>query len=731
MDEKSIRELYASAMRLLDQHRLKEALTQLTSMCGECPDWVASERVEQIKTSYGYMLEYMKQGAADPGREPLYHKLTAQAYAVADRLQLALLDEVSPRYYHTLRKARSRQGITTDLRQLLTTLEGFTDELAVCRLVPDDRNQLDSVMRRHEEALQQLFLGTWTNSEWSAEEVRLAGDYLLSEQLTANDLCLLVSAVTLSSLECFDPAKLQWLLDVYLAANPAASARALVGVALVLQAWGGRILQHTDLTARLSLIDEDGSLGRDLNRVYLQLLLSLGTGDIDRRMREEIIPEMMRNVQQLRHLRFGSDENDDENDANPDWQEALEQSGLGDKIREMNELQEEGADVNISTFSNLKRYPHFSQLQNWFYPFERYHSSVVQVLGPQSGTTDALGILLSSPFFCESDKYSLCLTLQHIPAEQRDRMLSQMTSTDIRQLLDESRSTALREQAARPEVISNQYIHDLYRFYHLHPRHKEFPNPFERDMTLHTLPVLDGLLSRPELLSAVADFHFRKKHFSQARAIYHILIDRQADADLFQKTGFCLQQEKRYAEAVEAYRKADVLKPDHLWTLRHLAACYRRLHAFDMALDYYQRVGEMLPDDRTVLFYTGVCFSELNRYEEALQCFFKLDLLDSDNQKAWRAIGWCSFMSGKYEQAARYEDKVLSQPQPTASDYLNRGHVCLAIGDIVGSVQYYRQAMTLCPTSDAFIDLFRKDEEILIRQGVPSYTLPLVLDMVI
>lgn len=72
-------------------------------------------------------------------------------------------------------------------------------------------------------------------------------------------------------------------------------------------------------------------------------------------MREEIIPEMLKNVSSMRNMRFGFEENEDENDdKNPDWADAFEQSGLGDKLREMNELQLEGADVYMSTFAALK-----------------------------------------------------------------------------------------------------------------------------------------------------------------------------------------------------------------------------------------------------------------------------------------------------------------------------------------------------------------------------------------
>ena len=177
---------------------------------------------------------------------------------------------------------------------------------------------------------------------------------------------------------------------------------------------------------------------------------------------------MMRNVNIMRNMKFGFEENPEENDLNPDWEKAFESSGLGDKIREMNELQLEGADVYMSTFAQLKTYPFFKEPYNWFYPFDMHHSSIIKEFGfKPTGDNAILSLILQSGFFCNSDKYSLCFTMAHIPQSQRTMMLSQMTSQDLDALMDESKSSALRQYAERPDVISNQYVHDLYRFFKL------------------------------------------------------------------------------------------------------------------------------------------------------------------------------------------------------------------------------------------------------------------------
>ena len=731
MNEQAIQEQYQHIVSLLEQKRLKEAQIQLEAFLWNCNDWTLRNRLEQAKVSYQYMLQYMRQGVNDPERQKLYRQLLAETQELAEQARISLLDEVSTHYYHALHKNKRNMEAGYGMSSWLKVLESFPDDMAVCQLMPDNKQSLDSALQRHEETAQYLFLTTWGNSDWTAEEEREARMYLESELLPVNDLCLFTGAVLLSLMECFDPRKFSWLLDAATHADTQVSQRALVIIAIVLHIHPNRLWLYPELEARLSLLNEDGSFGKQLNRVYIQLLRSQETEKIDKKMREEIIPEMMKNVSIMRNMKYGFEENMDEDDRNPDWEKAFEESGLGDKIREMNELQLEGADVYMSTFAQLKSYPFFQNPHNWFYPFDMQHSGIIREFGLKpTGDNAILSLILQSGFFCNSDKYSLCFTMAHIPQAQRNMMLSQMTSQDLNELMDESKSSGLRQYAQRPDVISNQYIHDLYRFFKLSQRRHEFRDIFKEEIALHRIPALKDILRKPELLVTIADFHFRKEHPAEALGIYQEVIDMNyADADIFQKTGYCLQKEKRYKEAISAYRKADVLKPDHIWTIRHLATCYRQLRDFASALEYYRKVEAMQPENRNVTFFIGSCLAEQERYEEALQCFFKLDLMENDCIKAWRAIGWCSFVSGKSEQAMRYYEKVLAL-KPIATDYLNAGHVALRLGNMEKAAELYGKAASESGNRETFLDMFDKDKETLIKLGIDENDIPLIRDLV-
>lgn len=745
MNEQAINEQYQRIVSLLKSHQLKEAMEQTTSLLKQANgSYTLQETMEGTQTSYNLMLQYLKQGMDDPERHQLYRQLMCDTWEVADQAQLQALDEVSGYYYHTLRKTRRKQSDDGHfLEQQLKELEDYTDNLTVCQMLPDENISLYNLLKRHEELKRELFLNTWCNSHWSKEELKAATAYIDSTAIPRNDLCLFISAVTMSLLACFDSRKMSWLLSACSLKETNASQRAFIGLAICMQQYEARLEFYPELAARLSLLADDNGFANGLNQVYIQLLRSRETEKIDKKMREEIIPGMIKSAGRMRNLKFGFEDPTDENDRNPDWESAMEESGLSDKIREMSELQMEGADVYMSSFAQLKSYPFFREIQNWFYPFDNMQYDVARDSGTSlSNERSLLSLIMQSGFFCNSDKYSLFFTLMHLPNSQRDMIFRQMGAQGMDEMVDEQQSEVIRQSSMRIDLIGNQYIHDLYRFFKLYQRRHEFHDIFKDDLHLHRIALLKDVLCKPQLLKPVADFYFQKDHPAEALEIYLQLEDMGcADAETFQKTGFCQQKEKRYSEAIDAYRKADILKPDNVWTIRHMATCYRQMRNFGQALECYKKVESIQPENHNILFFIGTCLAEQERYDEALQYFFKLDYLEENCLKAWRAIGWCSFVCGKYEQALRHYEKVLSTPapksgkptsanSPIATDYMNAGHVTWKLGNLESTVAFYRQAMAQCESREAFMELFEKDRPSLLAQGICEEDIPLVLDMI-
>lgn len=728
MNESIVNEKYQHILELLRRKKMKEALARLRDFLVDVPGWELSGELSRIETSYDYMLQYMSRNIADPERPKLYTKLLIDALSVADRARILKAEVLSTRQYYAIRSYRKMRSEQT-IASLMIQLEAYTEEMAVSGLLKEGApGSVMKIRKTHEEAQQALFEFVWTGEFWKTEDEAQAKEMLSSVLLPQNDLCLFVSAVTLSLMECFDLRKLMWLFDAYEDKRAQISQRALVGLAFAFQLYNERMLLYPEIVARISLLNELPLFGEELCRVQIQMLLTQETTKIEKKIREEIIPEVMKSVNP-RSTKFDVDESDDENDdRNPDWMNDFESSVLGDKLKEMNELQMEGADIYMTTFSQLKNYPFFKPIANWFYPFDKQHSAITD--GFETEQAPLLNMLLQSGFFCDSDKYSMCFTAKHIPKEQVEAMMGQMSEQQMNEFMDEQKSDSLKKYFDRHEVVSNQYLHNLYRFFKLFPRRHEFRDIFREPLRLYRYLILKPVLCRAEHLRKIADYLFGKEYLGEAASIYQTVLELEGDnAELYQKIGYCRQKEQRFNEAIEAYLKADMLRPDNLWTNRHLATCYRVQREYEKALDYYRRVEAVKPDNKSVLFCIGSCLAELGRYDEAMNYFFKLNFLETDYVKAWRAIGWCSFVSGKYEQAVKYYRQVIDK-NPKAGDYLNAGHVAWCSGDVNKAVELYKKSMQMTSGGrEEFLKIFNKDIEWIMRQGIEGDDVPLMLDL--
>ena len=729
MNEQAIQEQYQHIVNLLEQKRLKEAQVQLEAFLWNCNDWTLRNRLEQAKVSYQYMLQYMRQGVNDPERQKLYRQLLAETWELAEQTRISLLDEVSTRYYHSLHKNKKNMVAGYGMSSWLKVLESFPDDMAVCQLMPDNKQSLDSALQRHEGTAQYLFLTTWGNSGWTAEEEQEARLYLESELLPVNDLCLFTGAILLSLMECFDPRKFSWLLDAATHADTQVNQRALVIIAIILHIHSSRLRLYPELMAKLSLLDEDGSFGKQLNRVYIQLLRSRETEKIDKKMREEIIPEMMKNPKLNLE---GLDE--DAEDHNPEWEEWIDRSGITDKLRELGELQMSGADVYMSTFSQLKQFPFFRKISHWFYPFDPQYQDIAKLsLGNDEQKISLLNILMNSDVFCNSDKYSFCFTMLQMPESQRNLMQQQLNgqheaSEELKERLKE-----ISQSKARAEFVSRQYIHDLYRFFKLWSRRHEIHDIFEDTLDLWNKEALSQALLHKEYINKLADYLFTHDDLAEAGILYDKSIElyNRKNAELWQKAGFIYQKIGSYKKAIDYYLQSDLLIPDNTWNNRHLAQCYRKEGNYPKALEYYNKVEQAQPDSLNLALQIGQCLMALERYDEALAYFFKVEYLDKKPQNARRAIGWCSFITGNHQQAKKYYDLLISEPKPIMEDWMNAGHVYYILNETEKSIEYYRKAQELCDSHDEFVRLYQIDKKDLIKQGANEVDLFILPDELI
>ena len=172
----------------------------------------------------------------------------------------------------------------------------------------------------------------------------------------------------LNLLHRFDEQKLLILLDGYRHSSPEIQMRSLCCALIVMYIYRERLPLLKSLRNRLDALCEEPKFKTDVRNIFLQFIKSQETEKITRKMNEELLPEMMKLSPSL-YNKINPTDIDPESgspDPNPEWQELLEQSGIADKIKELNDLQMEGSDVFLSTFSGLKSFPFFQEVTLYY-----------------------------------------------------------------------------------------------------------------------------------------------------------------------------------------------------------------------------------------------------------------------------------------------------------------------------------------------------------------------------
>ena len=707
--EEDIKKRAQRIKELLLSSSLKEALEQIQAQMAGVTDWSILSRFEDIDRSYRYMLQYFSQGSPDDHRTSLYKQLVRRSLILNDEILQARLQPQSMLLYY--QHARLRAASSETFESIRTTLESFVES--------QDTNA-------HEHALIMLFDLIWTNGQWDTSDSTSLLELIDSPLVIEDDSALAVSAVMLSLMERFDPLKCLFLCQAAQNLSRMVSIRALTGLAVTLSGYSNILPYFPEINDRIALLSDVPGICERMLKVQMELLRCRETREIDRRMREEFIPTMLRNPKLGDLMR----EELERDDVSPDWKEWIEKPEVKDKLLEMTELQMEGADVYMSTFSNLKNYPFFREISNWFRVFSMDQPDVKSAFG-EAGVSSAIGkSMLASHMFCNSDKYSFALTFSQIPREQREMISGQLSDEALEAIQEKDSSPSPAD--VEDTFAARQYVQDLYRFFNLFSRRHEFHDPFVDDLNLLIDTPLSILLQTDDSEQKIAAWLLRKNFYAEAASTYRLMESTchpySTDYRFYQQLGYALQRTQAYGEALESYRRSDILQPDNNWTMRHSAQCLRVLGQPNEALNLLLEAEKNNADNLSLQIQIGDCLVDLKRYDEALTRFFKVDYLKPDYPKAWRAIGWCAFLAGRYDRSIEYYDKLLSN-KPSANDCLNAGHAYLIYHNIQRAVSLYRQCQSIMG-KDEFESEFDKDRAVLISKGISEQDLPLLLDLI-
>ncbi|MDE6444955.1 MAG: hypothetical protein K2K64_11145, partial [Muribaculaceae bacterium] len=655
--------------RLNDSFRLLRKLLTLQS------DSALTDRLNHNEQTYKYMIHYLVEGYPDDGREGMISDIISDLHHINDMiLRNAVLPASEDIYSSALRFENIRKAT------LQGRLKDYFDSYPkseLARIAGGDRE----TERSTETALESVFTYVWTMFGAPAEEYKELTKLVKSEEVPFQFKAQVISALLLGNLRYFDREALISLIDIYEAEiSPKISARALVAIFLIVAANHERVQDDYRLRSRLSLWKDDIMAYPRLREVLMNILRARDTERINKKVQDELLPEIMKmRPEIISKLKNATEEMDvDSLEENPEWEELLNKNGIGDKLKELTEIQLDGGDVMMMAFSNLKSFPFFNNVANWFLPFSSNHSEVAT---DKDGALEGFAEILDMEgVMCDSDKFSFALSLNRMPSEQK-KIMSQRMGMEMPQITEMMEEKKLVPGSSDFDLEVTRYLRNIYRFFKLFRRKGDFRDPFESPIDFRSLPYLSELLSDSDILNLVSEFYFKRGYYKEALPLFLSLEKMGGDASLlWEKIGYCHNALNNLNEALVWYRKAELINPDSQWLIKKIALVSRLLNRPEEATEYYLKALEKDPDNFKLLISTGNCLLEAGLPGDALKHYYHAAYLQPTRLSAKRAIAWGELLNRNYQKSLDTYSELFSSGESTFNAHLNAGHAALLMG---------------------------------------------------
>jgi Tfp pilus assembly protein PilF len=733
MTREQIEQKFNNSCSLALNKQLKESFAVLAQLVVKANMADLSRQLEDLSITYDNLLNYTFRGVRDPQRERIYKSLIVSTLELADMAKQKALVHSGMRIQvlkeeleKTIEKAREEaQRDITDFE----FSRGLSDVF-----MGNSTQGSKSVYIVEEQISARIFNFIWLSDKFADTDIQLIQTIRSSDSLPWHQKSLVVSALTLSLLNCFDENKFLLLADFYNDREQGTWQRALTGLLLTFDQYGSRVTYYPKLMQRLEAFADDERFGKDIERLFVQIIKAQGTEKVTKKFREDILPDIAKIESKLKE-KLDLDNilpEDYMEDKNPDWELLFSDSpGLIEKIEQMSQLQMDGNDLFMGTFSMLKHFDFFRETANWFLPFYRGNEAMQAAL-PKDEDFDHEAFLegLENAFYmCDSDKYSFGLNINNLPGQQR-KFIAGMFGMEAESLKDITAEDRLLNKPEADNHAFIQYIQDLYRFYKLNPLHDEFNDFFLKSWEIHQSAFFDLTVPQSAIRRRLGEFLFEQEYFDHALGVFLELLNKQeaTDQDIYEKIAYCYQRKSNFREAVSYYLKSELFGTNRMWNIKKIVYCYRMLKNAENALRWCNEAALIDPEDLYIHTQSANSYLDLKVFDHALEHYFKVEFLSPGNKKVMRPIAWCAFATGKLGIASDYSSLILDS-EPVAHDYINAGHLALCLGDKPQATLLYKKSLASAEITFAeFLLVFAHDESYLLQNGVEKDEIHLLLD---
>ncbi len=722
----NVEEILSKTIGFLMDKRLSNAIEILEQLYVQRPSLMGHGEFEAIKTDYQLMVDFMGRGFSDSHRESLYSSLLQRLYRITADLEISWRCRNVSAYVNSFRVI---DHLNTSHDFIRTVLEAFVSDIAMLSLQPEETREQKTaeLYERHHSFMNRLFNSLWTSCQWTDDDCTFYTELLLSPTVVSTDQQVIVSAISLGAMNQFDINKLKTLVNVYQkATDEHVRQRALVG--WVLSVFEGMdIFPEQDAIVRK--LCENPAITKELLTLQIQFFYSKDAEKDNDKIQRDIIPDIMRNSN-LTIGRLGIMEKEEDTIESILHQDADEKrmEQLEEKVRKMMDMQKQGSDIYFGGFSQMKRFPFFSDMVNWFTPFYLNHPALRSVIN-KLGDTKFLNTLMERSNFCESDRYSFAFALEQV--------ISQLPS-DIKEVMGSDVALGpLAESDDREDAISirRTYLQDLYRFFRLYPTAKDFINPFEdngksdfvADTFFFTYKSFMGTGLDDVKLRLALHLYKHKQMMELAELLTTFQSDDPRYAILMGYTNIDMGKAEFAYQFFDYALKAE---PDNQWALKGKARAALDNEDYITAEEVYSKLLKLKPNHKTYTMNRCVALLKLGRTSEVREELFRLDYQYPDDMNVKRILAWAMLSDNSLDKASQLYDTLLTS-NPAHEDYLNAGYCQWAMGNIQKAVALFREWLAKSGKSaEQLLNEFRSDEETLSMYNISETDCFLMLSLV-
>ena len=722
----NVEEILSKAINCLMDRRLSNAIEVLEQLYVQRPSLMGHSEFEAIKTDYQLMVDYMGRGFSDSHRESLYSTLLQRLYRVAADLEISWRCKNVSAYVNSFRVI---DHLNTSHDFVRTVLESFVSDIAMLSLQPEETREQKSteLYDRHQSFMNRLFSALWTSCQWTDDDCKFYTELLLSPTVMSTDQQVIVSAISLGAMNQFDINKFKTLVNVYQkATDEHVRQRALVGWVLAVFE-GMDIFPEQDTMIRE--LCENPTITRELLTLQIQFFYSKDAEKDNDKIQRDIMPDIMRNSN-LTIGRLGIMEKEEDAIESILHQDADEKrmEQMEEKVRKMMDMQKQGSDIYFGGFSQMKRFPFFNDMVNWFTPFYLNHPALRPVIS-KLGDTKFLNTLMERSNFCESDRYSFAFALEQIinqlPADIKDAIGSDAMLGPLAESDDTEDAISIRRT----------YLQDLYRFFRLYHTANDFINPFEdngkgdfvADTFFFTYKSFMGTGLDAVKLRLASHLY---KHRQMTELAELLTTFQSADPRYAILMGYTNINMGKAEFAYQFFDYALKAEPDNQWALKGKARAALDAEDYKTAEEVYTELLKLEPGHKNYTMNRCVALLKLGRTSEVREELFRLDYQYPEDMNVKRVLAWAMLSDNSLDKASQLYDTLLAAT-PAHEDYLNAGYCQWAMGNVQRAVELFREWIVKSGKSrEQLLEEFRSDADTLTMYSISEIDCFLMLSLV-